>query len=660
MRALCATIVSVAVVGLGLSVATAANAADITDQIVGEITVTTTDGDTNTWDRLDIHIELDSQGQPVDEGDTFTIEFPDELTVPNETIELMGDGEVMATCIASTGSATEPANITCTMTAAAASRQFVSGELNVSVQVNERATGETFELKAGNEVVVLEYPGGAVGEPWARPYPTDFYKWGWQASDDPSILAWFIAMPSAAFPAGEEIKVTDTLNGDSDLVGVPTVALRTYMSEEAYNNEDYTYSVIPLGTSTVEIAPGYTTDVTLTSINEKSFELSFTNVLPNGALYVAEYRSSVDAELLDGQVVGNSATANGEETSEQISYVDYINGNLNGPGLGGLTLTKFVTGDGADLAAGQSFTAVASWTDAAGVLQTSDLIVVADGAGASLNGIPTGTVVSLNELTTTAIPGVESYTPTFSSEDPAVVITNGGQGADVTIGDRTTVSVVLTNDVTKTPATGKVSVGDYVWEDVNRDGLQDATDVPLEGITLTLTGPDGGPVTDVNGNVVAPVMTDANGFYEFIDLPILQDGQVYTVTISVPEGFEPTVAGAGSDRAVDSSTGFATSISLTQDGQRDPTLDFGFVRESTTPSPTPTPTPPTETPTPSPTPPVVPTTPPTSAPPVVPTPPAPTLPVTGSDVPVWMTFAAFGAIIIGAVGVGTMRKRKES
>src|SRR5690606_36246459 len=40
----------------------------------------------------------------------------------------------------------------------------------------------------------------------------------------------------------------------------------------------------------------------------------------------------------------------------------------------------------------------------------------------------------------------------------------------------------------------------------------------------------------------------------------------------------PTIGGAGDDPAVDSSTWTTTSATLTEDGERDPTLDFGFVR----------------------------------------------------------------------------------
>src|SRR5690606_17686643 len=40
----------------------------------------------------------------------------------------------------------------------------------------------------------------------------------------------------------------------------------------------------------------------------------------------------------------------------------------------------------------------------------------------------------------------------------------------------------------------------------------------------------------------------------------------------------PTLEGAGDDPAGDSSTWTTTSATLTEDGDRDPTLDFGFVR----------------------------------------------------------------------------------
>ena len=154
---------------------------------------------------------------------------------------------------------------------------------------------------------------------------------------------------------------------------------------------------------------------------------------------------------------------------------------------------------------------------------------------------------------------------------------------------------------------GSVSVGDLVWLDEDKDGRQDVAEPGIPGVTLVLTGPDGKPVTDVHGNPVGPVVTDADGKYSFDDLPVLKPGESYTVTIDQEKSadalkdFAPTTPGTG-DRAGDSSTNSATSEGLTNNGDRDSTLDFGFVRPTSPgPVPTPTPTPTTPAPTPSPT-----------------------------------------------------------
>jgi DNA-directed RNA polymerase II subunit RPB1 len=130
-----------------------------------------------------------------------------------------------------------------------------------------------------------------------------------------------------------------------------------------------------------------------------------------------------------------------------------------------------------------------------------------------------------------------------------------------------------------------VSVGDYVWVDSNRNGRQDSGEPGIPGVVLDITGPDGQPVTGVDGLPVGPQTTDANGHYSFDGLPVLADGQHYTVSIDQDASktalapYTPTTAGVG-DRAGDSSTWTAQSEGLTEDGQRDSTLDFGFVTKT--------------------------------------------------------------------------------
>ena len=126
-----------------------------------------------------------------------------------------------------------------------------------------------------------------------------------------------------------------------------------------------------------------------------------------------------------------------------------------------------------------------------------------------------------------------------------------------------------------------VSVGDTVWFDENRNGLQDeGAGSGIPGAVLELTGPNGEKVKDVFGKEVAPTTTDQNGNYRFENLPLLPAGQHYTVTVTkAPDGYNPTIANAGNDPEKDSSTGSATSHELDKDGARDLGLDFGFVKQ---------------------------------------------------------------------------------
>ena len=103
-------------------------------------------------------------------------------------------------------------------------------------------------------------------------------------------------------------------------------------------------------------------------------------------------------------------------------------------------------------------------------------------------------------------------------------------------------------------------IGDYVWEEVNRDGIQGDDETPIEGFKVTLSG------TDLFGNpVTAETTTNADGYYEFTELL----PGTYTVTFdpaSIPTGMEFTQQGAGDDPALDSNgdptTGVAAEITL--------------------------------------------------------------------------------------------------
>ena len=130
------------------------------------------------------------------------------------------------------------------------------------------------------------------------------------------------------------------------------------------------------------------------------------------------------------------------------------------------------------------------------------------------------------------------------------------------------------------------SVGNFVWFDANKDGIQDADEVGVAGVTVTLTDAVGNPVIDLDGNPVKPVTTDANGKYEFTNLMpnverlVANPGeQNYKVTFTVPAGYSATKSYAAADGEKDSN-GTESDVTLTE-GQNDETVDFGLIADGT-------------------------------------------------------------------------------
>ena len=130
------------------------------------------------------------------------------------------------------------------------------------------------------------------------------------------------------------------------------------------------------------------------------------------------------------------------------------------------------------------------------------------------------------------------------------------------------------------------SVGNFVWFDANKDGIQDADEVGVAGVTVTLTDGAGNPVIDLDGNPVKPVTTDANGKYEFTNLMpnveriVANAGEEsYKVTFTPPAGYSATKSYAAADGEKDSN-GVESDVTLTE-GQNDETVDFGLVADGT-------------------------------------------------------------------------------
>lgn len=124
-------------------------------------------------------------------------------------------------------------------------------------------------------------------------------------------------------------------------------------------------------------------------------------------------------------------------------------------------------------------------------------------------------------------------------------------------------------------------LGDYVWWDLNRDGVQNSfkgADEPVaRGVTVRLSGTD-----DLGNPVALETTTDDDGRYLFEQLRS-SNGDGYTVTFVKPAGSEftaPLAGGDSGDKASDSNaavdTGASAPVVLDRNA-RDYTIDAGLL-----------------------------------------------------------------------------------
>ena len=112
------------------------------------------------------------------------------------------------------------------------------------------------------------------------------------------------------------------------------------------------------------------------------------------------------------------------------------------------------------------------------------------------------------------------------------------------------------------------SLGDYIFVDANKNGIQDRGDSPLPGVVVTLL--------DGNNMVVASTASTASGLYSFTGLT---PGVPYSVSFVSPTGYTSTSAQVGGDDMKDSDadpvTGQTRSVTLSP-GENNLNLDAGF------------------------------------------------------------------------------------
>jgi hypothetical protein len=203
----------------------------------------------------------------------------------------------------------------------------------------------------------------------------------------------------------------------------------------------------------------------------------------------------------------------------------------------------------------------------------------------SFTNLPSGTYT----VEITAPAGYKSSTGTNGSATGAYEPTTGSTNVNnedngTTVSGQTIRSkpVVLTTTDNTNVDFGlfkPAKLGDFVFRDTNEDGIQDAGEVGVAGVTVKLF--------DGANNLVATTTTDANGKYLFDNLAP-GNYSVEFVKSTLPAGlvFSPQGATTGDkDSDADVTTGKTGTITLTE-GQTNNDIDAGVKNSCTTTPPT--------------------------------------------------------------------------
>jgi len=222
----------------------------------------------------------------------------------------------------------------------------------------------------------------------------------------------------------------------------------------------------------------------------------------------------------------------------------------------------------------QTFTFTAS-----GVARTADLVMMVSSVASNRPNVVRVTVGS----TTTEFVDIYGNLdgPEFDTSEISVPVPAGETQLTVQCFSEKAPSSTLTGRpaslcwmataLSITPEEEPASLGDFVWEDMDADGIQDPGELGVPGVTVELY--QGCSATGAH----LTTMTDSNGEYLFSDLT---PGD-YTVKFVLPGGWYFSPQDQGADNAKDSdadvTTGVTACINLSE-GETDLTWDAGVYR----------------------------------------------------------------------------------
>lgn len=113
------------------------------------------------------------------------------------------------------------------------------------------------------------------------------------------------------------------------------------------------------------------------------------------------------------------------------------------------------------------------------------------------------------------------------------------------------------------------SIGDFVWNDLNGDGIQNNGEPGIDGVTVKLQNPD--------GSLVETTTTNPSGFYQFTNVAVGD----YKVMFNTPANFNLAPANQGGNDDLDSDVvdGEMTAVFTLNSGQNIDNIDAGYIAD---------------------------------------------------------------------------------
>ncbi len=372
--------------------------------------------------------------------------------------------------------------------------------------------------------------------------------------------------PTTAAESPTSATITGALPGAAnimvDLVDATGAVIASVMTDASGN---YEFVNVPAGDYTVEVFAGGTTlsaPVTAgpspvpVDGDDNGDQPGGSGTPISSTVFTVEWGSGINdsIETFQANDQDNGVDGNNDDPVENNGNMT-LDFGLIGPGRIGDTIWHDADGDGSQAGADEPGLSgvVVTLEDSFGNVFTT---TTSPTGTYSFENLPVNTTYTVT-VDTTTLPGDKN---TVATGDPQ------GDGDSTSVVDLTTdMPENLDQDFGYEPLG---SLGSTLFHDTNGDGIYNAGDLPLDGVEVILTYPDGATAT---------MMTDASGMYTFTDLAL---NEMYTVTVNTDtlpgDKFAEPTGDAGNMGDEESEGTITLTTMLTNDMPDDPMLDFGF------------------------------------------------------------------------------------